>query len=145
MEEDTKSAFEAEDVADDANVELFSEYYEGSLASEVSAKFAKRLKEDSAYAKVYADFEKTMEVLSGMHRMSAPHDFDKKVEDTIHKRSGGRFFGRKAFGERIPYEILAVIALVLAGAIYWMGRTSDSGGHKIDNDAVPEMHELPQK
>jgi hypothetical protein len=97
--------------------------------------------EDERYSKAYADFEKTMEMLSGMHKMSAPMDFDKKVEDTIHRRSDGRFFGRRAFGDRIPYEFLAVIVMILAAFVYWMGRTSGTGGHKLNPDSPPPIHE----
>jgi hypothetical protein len=121
----------------DANVELFSEYYEESLPAEKQAELKKLIADDERYAVAYADFEKTMELLSGMHKMSAPMDFDKKVEDTIHRRSDGRFFGRKAFGDRIPYEILAVIVMLLAGFIYWMGRTSGTGGHRLNHDEAP--------
>ncbi len=129
------------DANDDAVVELFSEYYEGALPDEKAAEFSARLDTDSEFAAAYKQFEKTMELLSGMHKMSAPIDFDKKIEETIHRRSGGRFFGRKAFGERIPYEILAVVVMLLAGTIYWMGRTSGTGGHKFDDNNVPEMHQ----
>ncbi len=122
----------------DANVDLFSEYYEESLPAEKQGELKKLIAEDQHYTKAYADFEKTMELLSGMHRMSAPMDFDKKVEDTIHSRSDGRFFGRKAFGDRIPYEILAVIVMLLAGFIYWMGRTSGTGGHRLNHDEAPQ-------
>lgn len=129
------------DATDEAVVELFSEYYEGSLSNDKSASFADRLANDENFAAAYKQFEKTMELLSGMHKMSAPLNFDKKVEDTIHQRSGGRFFGRKAFGERIPYEILAVLVMLLAGAIFWMRHTSSTGGHRIDDSEIPEMHE----
>ena len=47
--------------------------------------------------------------------------------------SGGRFFGRRAR----PYEILAVVVMLLAAAIYWMGRTSATGGHKLNKDEPP--------
>jgi hypothetical protein len=133
-----KAESEGEQSDFDANVELFSEYYEESLPSDKQAELKKLIADDQQYAKAYADFEKTMELLSGMHKMSAPMDFDKKVEDTIHRRSDGRFFGRKAFGDRIPYEILAIIVLLLAGFIYWMGRTSGTGGHRLNHDEAPQ-------
>jgi hypothetical protein len=132
---------EKEDSDFDANVELFSEYYEGSLAPEKAKEVESLIASDAKYKKAYEDFEKTMEMLSGMHKMSAPMDFDKKVEDTIHRRSGGRFFGKRAFGERIPYEILAIIVMLVAGAVYWMGRSSATGGHKLNNESEPEIHE----
>ncbi len=125
----------------DATVELFSEYYEGTLAPAEARVLKARIAGEPKLAKAYADFEKTMEMLSGMHKMSAPMDFDKKVEDTIRRRSGGLFFGKKAFGERIPYELLAVIVMVVAGAVYWMGRSSVTGSHKLGNEPGPDIHE----
>lgn len=130
-------ADEQNDSEFDENAQLFSEYYEGSLDASQKAEVDARIAEDPSFAAAYQDFVKTMEMLSGMHKMSAPLHFDKKVEDTIHRRSGGRFFGRRAFGQRIPYEILAVIVMLLAGAIYWMGRTSATGGHKLNKDKPP--------
>ncbi len=135
----TPDAAGAFDPEDDAVIALFSEYYEGGLGAEKEAEFKARLESQPEFAKAYGDFEKTMELLSGMHKMSAPIDFDKKVEGTIHRRSGGRFFGRKAFGDRIPFELLAVVVLLLAGLLYWMGRTSDSGGHKVNSDSAPSL------
>ena len=125
----------------DANVDLFSEYYEESLPAEKQAELKKLIEEDPKYQKAYADFEKTMELLSGMHKMSAPMDFDKKVEDTIRRKSGGRFFGQRAFGDRIPYELLAILVMVLAGFVYWMGRTSGTGGHRLNSDDPPSLED----
>lgn len=125
----------------DRNVDLFSDFYEGDLPDGQQAALARLIESDERYKKAYTDFEKTMEALSGMHKMSAPMNFDKRVEDTIHRRSDGRFFGRRAFGDRIPYEVLAICVLILAAAVYWMGRSSGTGGHKINDDEVPEMHE----
>lgn len=123
------------------NVERFSEYYEGTLPAEKRSELERLIAQEERYTVAYADFEKTMEMLSGMHKMSAPMDFDKKVEDTICRRSGGRFFGRRAFGDRIPYEILAVVVMILAAFVYWMGRTSGTGGHKLHDDPTPLIHE----
>lgn len=140
MDEDTKDS-EAEASDFDATVELFSEYYEGTMDAADASKLEDRIAADAQLKKAYADFEKTMEMLSGLHKMSAPLDFDKKVEETIHRRSGGRFFGKRAFGDRIPYEVLAVIVMLVAGAVYWMGRSSATGSHKLDRDNKPEIHE----
>ena len=123
------------------NVELFSEYYEGSLSKDKTAELDALIADEPRYAEAYEEFKRTMEMLSGMHKMTAPVDFDKKVEDTIHRRSGGRFFGRRAFGERIPYEILAIIVMLLAGAIYWMGRTSGTGGHRLHEEEAPPVQD----
>ena len=125
----------------DETEQLFSDYYEDSLDASARAKFDARIAEDASFAQAYKEFVHTMEMLSGMHKVSAPMHFDKKVEDTIHRRSGGRFFGRRAFGQRIPYEVLAIVVMLLAGAIYWMGRTSATGGHRLNKDKPPAQME----
>ncbi|MCP4449307.1 MAG: hypothetical protein GY811_28835 [Myxococcales bacterium] len=143
-DEDNQGKHEQAETGDeslDANVELFSEYYEGNLAPKEAAELEALLASDEKARQDFADFEKTMEMLSGMHKMSAPMDFDKRVEDTIRRRSGGRFFGKRAFGERIPYEALAILVMIIAGIVYWMGRSSATGSHKLDNDSKPEIHD----
>ncbi len=130
-----------EDPDFDETVELFSEYYEGTLAPDDAKQLEARIADEPKLKAAYDDFIKTMDALSGMHKMSAPMDFDKKVEDTIHRRSGGRFFGKKAFGERIPYEVLAVLVMLVAAGIYWMGRSSATGSHRLGSEPTPDIHE----
>jgi hypothetical protein len=79
--------------------------------------------------------------LSGLNRMPAPPDFTKGLEKTIERRSAGRFFGRKAFGDRVPFEWLAVVALVLGLVIFGLIRYSSTGSLKVDQDpGAPTMH-----
>ena len=72
--------------------------------------------------------------------MSAPTSFKHDVEETIRQRSGGRFFGRKAFGERIPYEILAIAVLLIGLAAYLVLRSSTTGSLRYEeNNGAPQM------
>lgn len=57
----------------------------------------------------------------------APRDLDERVAQTIHRRSAGRFFGKKAFGDRVPYELLAIAALLLALGVVLLLRWSATG------------------
>jgi hypothetical protein len=78
--------------------------------------------------------------LSGLHRMAAPDRFEAQVEETIRRRSGGRFFGRKAFGDRVPFEVLAVLALVAGLLVYYMVYSSNTGSLKYEpRPAVPDI------
>jgi hypothetical protein len=65
--------------------------------------------------------------LADLHRMAAPQDFADRVAATIHRRSQGRFFGRRAFGDRVPFGVLAGAALLLGLAIYVAMRWSSTG------------------
>ncbi len=50
----------------------------------------------------------------------APADFGQRVEETIARRSDGRFFGKRSFSERLPLVTIAVLALILALAILFL-------------------------
>src|SRR5262249_41249984 len=103
MADDSHEAFEADfdDYNDHALPEARAREVEPHLASSARCK---------------AEFERfrgTIGVLSGLHKMVAPPDLQDQVAETIHRRSAGRFFGRRAFGDRIPFELLAVVALAM--------------------------------
>ena len=81
--------------------------------------------------------------LATLGKLTAPQGFGARVEETIRRRSGGRFFGRKAFGDRVPFELLAVIALAIALAIYLVLRTSVFGTlrHLDSGDPKPQIRD----
>lgn len=102
----------------------FSDLYEKTLPAKRAAEVKAHLESCDRCKSEYAKFESAMESVSGLHRMSAPQDFKKQVETVIHRRSAGRFFGRRAFGDRVPFELLAILALatvagLLLFARYW--------------------------
>ena len=58
--------------------------------------------------------------------------FGAKLEQTIHTRSAGRFFGRRTFGDRVPFSallVVAVIGLLVIGYVLW---SSQTGSLKMD-------------
>lgn len=127
---------------DDALNEKFSEYYEQTLPEAEMRAMTRRLEAEPELAAAYEEFVSTMRALSGLHKMSRPQDFERQVEETIHRRSAGRFFGRRAFGDRVPYELLAVVALALALGAYVLLRQSDTGSLKLPaSDPTPQIHE----
>ena len=68
-----------------------------------------------------------MAATRALRRQRAPRDLDERVAQVIHRRSAGRFFGQKAFGDRVPYEWLAVAALLLALGVVLLLRWSSTG------------------
>jgi anti-sigma factor RsiW len=100
--DDVHTAFEAD----------FSDLYDKALprarAGEVEAHLAACERCRAEYQK----FQDALGALSGLHRVPAPPNFDDQVAETIHRRSAGRFFGRRAFGDRVPFELLALLALI---------------------------------
>jgi anti-sigma factor RsiW len=120
-----------------------SEYADGSLADEDRRALEQHLESCSTCRDDLAQLRKTIDALSGLHRMEAPRNFDQEVAETIRRRSRGRFFGRKTLGDRVPFGLLALLALVLGLALYFFLRGSDTGSLRpFDREPdEPAIHE----
>jgi hypothetical protein len=73
-----------------------------------------------------AQAEEVRKALSGLQKARAPDTFAHAVTSTIHKRSAGRFFARRTFGDRVPFGALAVAAvlgLCVIGYLMWASQT----------------------
>jgi anti-sigma factor RsiW len=105
----------------------FSDYHDGTLAPARKQAFEARLAADAGFRAEWDKFKDALSALSGLHRMAAPQKFEDQVAATINRRSGGRFFGRKAFGDRVPFELIAVLALLVAAGIFVLMRESLTG------------------
>ena len=92
----------------------FADYADGALDSGQEQELEEHLSSCSECESAFEEFQREDVGISGLHRMSAPMDFEAGVKDTIRRRSKGRFFGRRAFGDRVPFELLAVLAILLA-------------------------------
>jgi anti-sigma factor RsiW len=104
-----------------------SDYYEGQLSDEDAAAVEAHLEACAACREAYRELEETVEALLGLHRMAKPQRFKDEVQQTIRRRSAGRFFGRRALGDRIPFELLAILALLVGLLVYGMLRASETG------------------
>ena len=105
----------------------FDSYADGTLPEADDAEIRDHLLSCAACEAAFEKSQREQTGLSGLHKKSAPADFERQVEETIRRRSAGRFFGRRAFGDRVPFELLAVIAIAVAVAIYVLLRLSDTG------------------
>jgi type VI protein secretion system component VasF len=65
--------------------------------------------------------------LSGMHKARAPATFSQDVTTTISSRSAGRFFSRRTLGDRVPFGVLLVVALLALLVVAWMLHGSSTG------------------
>jgi len=121
----------------------FSDYLDGSLAAEEKRALEQHLESCAQCREGLTELRKTVSALSGLHQMAAPQNFDRDVTDAIHRRSSGRFFGRRALGDRVPFELLALLALALGLALYFFLRQSDTGSLKpFDREPdAPAIHE----
>lgn len=120
-----------------------SEYVDGSLGDDERRAVEQHLEGCADCRAALAELRETMSALSGLNRVAAPENFDRSVAETIRRRSRGRFFGRRALGDRVPFELLAALALVLGLALYFFLRGSDTGSlrpfHREPD--VPAIHE----
>jgi hypothetical protein len=74
-------------------------------------------------------------------KAAAPPTFTADVTETIHRRSAGRFFGRRTFGDRVPFGVLLVIGLVIALAVAAVLWSSSTGSLKVRRD--PDSSQPP--
>jgi anti-sigma factor RsiW len=137
-----------------AEIEVeFTDLLEGTLSEERRREVEAHLASCEACRRAYEEFRETVSALSGLHKMGAPQHFEREVEATIHRRSRGRFFGRKTFGDRVPFELIAVLVLgvgLLAFFLIWSSQTGSLRYEKppeepkiAPNASLPKPGTLP--
>lgn len=133
------------DAHDEIEAKL-SDYVEGNLSAAEAASVEEHLRGCAPCREALEAVKETVNALSGLHKIPAPPHFDRDVAETIRRRSGGRFFGRRAFGDRVPLEVLAILALALGLALYFFLRRSDTGSLRpFDRGSErPAGHHEPQ-
>ena len=62
----------------------------------------------------------------------APETFVEDVTGVINKRSAGRFFARRTLGDRVPFGVLLVVAIIALGIIAYLMKSSPTGSLKVD-------------
>ncbi len=105
---------------------MLSDYVEGTLSLAERQELEARLAEDPALREQLEETRAAHDALRRLNKTPAPEELGKKVEELIHRRSAGRFFGRRAFGDRVPFGVLlvvALVALVALAALLWSSTT----------------------
>ena len=123
--------------ADDEIIATLSDYLDGALPAAERAEVEQKVASDAEWKRVHAELVETRSALSGLLKARAPETFTRDVTQTIHKRSAGRFFARRTFGDRVPFGVLlivAVLGLVVIGYILW---SSNTGSLKVDRGSKP--------
>jgi anti-sigma factor RsiW len=121
---------------DDEILAKVSDYLDGALAAPERAEVARHIAEDDAWRRAHDEIAQTRNALSGMRKAHAPATFAQDVTSTIHKRSAGRFFGKRTLGDRVPFTALLVVALlglVVIGFLMW---SSQTGSLRVDHPAT---------
>lgn len=119
---------------EDAIVARISDYLDGALAGAEREEVARKIAEDDAWKRAHAELVETRQALSGMQKARAPSSFAQEVTSTIHKRSAGRFFGRRTLGDRVPFGALVIAAVVVVVTVAYFMWASQTGSLLVDHE-----------
>src|SRR5690349_17524211 len=127
------NAPEGEPIADEI-IAAVSDYLDGALPAPKRAEVEQKLASDPDWKRAHAELVETREALSGLQKAHAPSSFVEDVTSTIHKRSAGKFFGRRTLGDRVPFGVLLVVALVILIPIAYFMWASSTGSLKRETE-----------
>ena len=131
-------AMQDEAEIDDAIIVALSDYLDGTLTGDAKKDVEQKIATDATWKAAHAEMVESREAtstLSGLQKARAPVNLAEDVTATIHKRSAGRFFGKKTFGDRVPFTALLVIAILGLAAIGYIMYSSQTGSLKVDKPA----------
>jgi anti-sigma factor RsiW len=123
---------EADD--DDAIAATVSEFLDGALPAAERAEVERKIAGDPAWQRAHAELTQTRKILSGLRKAAAPAAFTEGVAETIHRRSAGRLFARRALGDRVPFGALLAVALGGILVIAYILWSSSTGSLKVDRE-----------
>jgi len=98
--------------------EQFSDFLEGSLSAEKEKALLAHLDGCKECRAELDSLRETLNSLSGLKRLPPPNEFANRVASTIHRRSRGRFFGDEPFFNRVPFEWISFVVIVLLLVAY---------------------------
>ena len=123
----------------EAVIVAITDYLDKKLPAAERAEVEKKIASDPIWKSTHDDMVEANKMISGM-RKAKPPEPDKFVEDvtaTIHKRSGGAFFGRRTLGDRVPFGVILIVAIVALVVIAFLMRSSSTGSLKVDKQKAP--------
>ncbi len=129
------------DDIDDEIIIALSDYFDGGLSADKKREIEEKIKTDPKWKAAHDEMldTKSPSALSGLQKARAPATFAEDVTGTIHKRSGGRLFGKKTFGDRVPFMAILVVAMILLVVLAYILWTSSTGSLKVHKDAPPKQ------
>ena len=138
------TAIDNDEIPDDV-IATLSDFLDGTLPADERAAVDKKLAIDELWKRAHTELMGTRGALSTLKKARAPATFDQDVTATIHKRSAGRFFGRKTFGDRVPFGAVLVVALIALGLIGYGLWSSQTGSLHGDHRSHGHEPRDPQK
>ncbi len=123
--------------ADERLQAMLSDYVDGTLAPADRAEVDAALARDPGLRAEVDELRAAVDDLRKLDRAAAPPELGKAVEDTIHRRSAGRFFARRTLGDRVPFGVLLLVALIALGIIVAALHASTTGSLKREPERTP--------
>ncbi len=123
-----------------------TDYVDGTLKGAERTAVETRIQsgkpEDAIWKQTHDDMTEASKVISGMRppKPKAPEQFVEHVTETIHKRSAGRFFARRTLGDRVPFGVLLIVALLALGVVGYLLWSSPTGSLKVDKPREVPKH-----
>ena len=98
--------------------EQFSDLVEGTLSPDKEKALLEHLDGCKECQAELDSLREALDSLSGLKRLPPPQEFTSRVEKTIHRRSKGRFFGAEPFVNRVPFEWISFVVIILLLVAY---------------------------
>ena len=116
-----------DEAAEDEVIATLSDYLDGALPPARRTEVETELATNPDWRRIHGELVETREAMSGLMKARAPDSFTQDVTSTINKRSAGRFFGRRTLGDRVPFGVLLIVALIALGVIAALLHSSATG------------------
>ncbi len=116
---------------------MMSDYVEGTLSLAERKQLEARLEQDPALREQLEEIRAAQAALKRLNKTPAPEELSKNVEEIIRRRSDGRFFGRRAFGDRVPFGVILIVALVALLALAILLWSSSTGSLRLERKDAP--------
>ena len=126
-----------DDVVDDAVIIKITDYLDGKLPATERDEVATRIASDDVWKRTHDEMVEANKMISGMRKAKPPETFVEDVTGTINKRSGGAFFARRTLGDRVPFGVILIVAIVALAVIAFLMRSSSTGSLKVDKHKTP--------
>ncbi len=126
--------------ADAPMIAAISDYLDGVLKGDERDAVAAKIESDADYKRVHAELLETRKLMSGMQKARASPTFATDVTSTIHKRSAGRFFGRRTLGDKMPFGVLVIVAVLGIAVIGYLMWASETGSLKPRSERGESAH-----
>ncbi len=135
---------EVEDDVPDEVIIAVTDYVEGKLTgaakADVEAKLASDKPEDRVWKQTHEEMTEARKAISGIRKQKAPDTFVEDVTATIHKRSAGGFFARRTLGDRVPFGVLLIVAMLALGVVGYLMWSSPTGSLKVQEQPEAPKH-----